>query len=87
MKKQKLYNANERYFTMKRGTAEYFNEDCPDIYDNKYNRIFHTDINNVYVEEGYEKIVYKFILNSYKLYCKKYKEEFHELAWLKKIKI
>lgn len=81
-----MYTSNGRKFTMKRGIAEWFNEDCPDIYDDKGNRIFHTDISQTNVQKGMEEPIYSFIKSSHDLFCRKYNYENTLPDWIKKIR-
>ena len=81
-----MYISNGRKITLKRGIAEWFNEDCPDIYDNDNDRIFHTDISQTYIsEEKYRNMLYKFIKSSYNLFCKKYHYNPKTLNWIEKL--
>ena len=68
--------------TLKRGMAEWFNEDCPPIEDADGNRIFSSFINGTYAEEKYRFELYRFITASYSLACKKYGWEQKTLSWL-----
>jgi hypothetical protein len=72
-----MYTTNGRTITLKRGIAEYFNEDCPDIYNEAGYRVFHSDINGIYFDSSIQKQLYKFIKRSYELACKKYNWEMH----------
>lgn len=80
------YRTNGRVITLKRGIAEWFNEDCPVIEDMDGYRVFSNFINETYYDESIKKKLYRFIKSSYHLACVKYKWDEHELKWLEKIK-
>lgn len=79
-----------RYITLNRGSAEWFNADCPDIKYADGSTLFSSNLNGVYVDvwdmtlEKYEKLE-KFIRNSHLAACKKYDWEVTDLLLLKKL--
>jgi len=76
----------KRKITLKRGIAEYFNEDCPPIEDENGNRIFSNFINGVFVDPDFDKkIVHRFVKSSYNLFCKKYNYPIKSLQWIEDI--
>lgn len=78
-----MYITNGRKITLKRGIAEWFNEDCPVIEYEDGERLFSNFIDGVYVaDEKMKPILYKFIKRSYEMACKKYNWDMHELKWL-----
>ncbi len=80
-----MYTTNGRTITLKRGIAEWFNEDCPDIYDKDGNRVFHTDISQTYTDEKIKPVLYKFIKSSHDLFCVKYKYEKTLPFWINEL--
>ena len=82
----KYYYTNGRKITLKRGIAEWFNEDCLPIEGIDGNRVFSNFINGTYYDESTKKKLYKFIKSSYHLACVKYKWNEHELKWLEEMK-
>ena len=80
------YYTNGRIITLKRGIAEWFNEDCPVIEDMNGNRVFSNFIDGTYYDERLRKKLYRFIKSSYHLACVKYKWDEHKLKWLEEMK-
>lgn len=81
----RYYFTNERKITLKRGIAEWFNEDCPVIEDENGYRVFSNFINGVFAEEELRPQLYKFIKSSYRMACIKYKWEENQLEWLEEL--
>jgi len=83
----KKYISNGRKLTLLRGSAEWFNEDCPDIYDSDGNLVFHSDITSVYIlNKEIKKTLYLFIKRSHDLFAKKYNFSTKTPQWIEKIK-
>jgi len=67
-----MYYSNGRPLTLKRGSAEWFNEDCPPIETKDGDRIFSNFINGVYIsDDALRPALYRFIKASHDLFCKK----------------
>lgn len=79
-----IYISNGRKLTLKRGSAEWFNEDCPPIEAESGNRIFSSFISETHVDENLRLPIYRFIRASHKLFCKKYGYEMSTLSWLER---
>ena len=85
------YSTNDREITLKRGIAEWINEDCPEIRaideDGYKYRVFSTFFDGTYIDQYEKDLIINFIEKSNILYCKKYKQQIEPLYFLEEYKL